>query len=52
MRALGKNHGDIISAYRELGLKAVPIAVEKGRIDASKAKQIEYILTATKAGRE
>jgi predicted short-subunit dehydrogenase-like oxidoreductase (DUF2520 family) len=52
LRALGKNHGDITSAYRELGLKTVPIALEKGRINASKAREIESIFTAPQAGRE
>ena len=44
LHALGKNHGDIISAYRELGLKTVPLALEKGRIDALKAQEIASIL--------
>ena len=44
LQALGKNHNDIISAYRELGLRTVPVAVEKGRIDAQKAREIASIL--------
>jgi predicted short-subunit dehydrogenase-like oxidoreductase (DUF2520 family) len=52
LRALGKNHGDIITAYRELGRKTVPVALEKGRIDAKKAKEMEFILTAPGDGRE
>ena len=42
--ALGEGHDDIISAYRELGLKTVPVALEKGRIDALKAQEILSVL--------
>ncbi len=43
---LEKNHNDILSAYRELGLKTIPVALEKGRIDSRKAREIEAVLTA------
>ena len=44
LQALGKKHSDITSAYRELGLKAVDVALEKGKIDASKAREIISVL--------
>jgi predicted short-subunit dehydrogenase-like oxidoreductase (DUF2520 family) len=45
LSALGKNHSDITSAYRELGLKAVQVALEKGKIDAHKAREITSVLS-------
>jgi len=42
---LEKNHNDVLGAYRELGLKTIPIALEKGRIDSRKAREIEAVLT-------
>lgn len=44
LQALGKNHNDILSAYRELGLKTVPIGLAKGKINAAKAKEMENVL--------
>ena len=45
LQTLGAGHNDIISVYRELGLKTIPIALEKGRIDCRKAREIETVLT-------
>jgi predicted short-subunit dehydrogenase-like oxidoreductase (DUF2520 family) len=45
LRDLEKHHHDILGTYRELGLKTIPIALEKGRIDAHKAREIEAFLT-------
>ena len=45
LRDLEKHHHDILGTYRELGLKTIPIALEKGRIDARKAREIEAVLT-------
>ena len=44
LQALDAGHDDIVSAYRELGLKTVPVALEKGRIDAVKAQEIVSVL--------
>jgi len=44
LRDLEKHHPDILETYRELGLKTIPIALEKGRIDALKAQEIASIL--------
>ena len=44
VRDLEKHHPDILKTYCELGLKTIPIALEKGRIDARKAKEIEAVL--------
>jgi len=49
LRDLENHHHDILEAYRELGLKTIPIALEKGRIDARKAREIEAVLT-TRSG--
>ncbi len=48
LRDLEKHHHDILETYRELGLKTIPIALEKGRIDARKARGIEAALAAAK----
>lgn len=45
---LEKNHNDVLRAYRELGLKTIPIALEKGRIDSRKAGEIEAALSTFK----
>lgn len=44
IEALGDNHNGITSAYRELGLQTVPLALSKGRIDAAKAEEIKIVL--------
>ena len=44
LRDLEKHHHDILETYRELGLKTIPIALEKGRIDTLKAQEIASIL--------
>jgi predicted short-subunit dehydrogenase-like oxidoreductase (DUF2520 family) len=45
LRDLANHHHDILGTYRELGLKTIPIALEKGRIDTCKAREIEAVLT-------
>ncbi|RJO60882.1 MAG: DUF2520 domain-containing protein [Dehalococcoidia bacterium] len=45
LQALSKRHNVITSAYCELGLQTVPVALKKGRIDASKAQEIVSILS-------
>ena len=45
---LEKHHHDILGTYRELGLKTIPIALEKGRIDSQKAREIEVALATAK----
>ncbi len=45
LHGLEKCHNDILGAYSELGLKTIPIALEKGGIDSRKAREIEEALT-------
>lgn len=45
---LEKNPSDAMGVYRELGLKTVPIAIEKGGINSRKAKEIKTILATAK----
>lgn len=42
--ALQKAAPELIPAYRELGLKTIPIALAKGRIDEKQAAELEAIL--------
>ena len=42
--ALDNIDPDITKLYRELGLNTIPIALEKGKLNISKAKEIEDIL--------
>ncbi len=42
--ALEKTAPSLVSAYRELGLQAVPIALAKGRIDQHQAQELQAIL--------
>jgi len=44
LRALKKVAPDLVASYRELGLKTIPIAVAKGRINQGQAGQLEAIL--------
>ncbi len=44
LNALQKVAPDIVSTYRELGLKTIPVALAKGRINQDKAKELEAIL--------
>jgi predicted short-subunit dehydrogenase-like oxidoreductase (DUF2520 family) len=41
---LGKRTPDMVSTYRELGLKTIPIALAKGKIDELKAEELKEIL--------
>jgi predicted short-subunit dehydrogenase-like oxidoreductase (DUF2520 family) len=45
LRDLAKHHNAILETYRELGLQTISIALEKGRIDSHKAREIEAALT-------
>jgi predicted short-subunit dehydrogenase-like oxidoreductase (DUF2520 family) len=38
---------NLLSTYRELGLKTVPIALGKGKIDKERGRQMETVLTGT-----
>jgi predicted short-subunit dehydrogenase-like oxidoreductase (DUF2520 family) len=38
--ALSKDHSDIISTYADLGLQTIPVALEMGKIDISRAREI------------
>ena len=42
--ALQKTAPELIPAYRELGLKTIPIALAKGKIDKKQADELEAIL--------
>ena len=37
---------DLLSTYRELGLKTIPVALGKGKIDEQRAKELEAVLTS------
>ena len=43
--ALKKAAPDLLSTYRELGLKTIPVALGKGKIDEQRAKELEAVLT-------
>ncbi len=45
LAALNIKAPGLLSAYRELGLQTIPIAIEKGGIDAGKAGELTAILT-------
>ena len=45
LAALEKSAPALLSTYRELGLQTVPIAVDKGKIDAGKAEELRSLLT-------
>jgi predicted short-subunit dehydrogenase-like oxidoreductase (DUF2520 family) len=47
LTALNQYFPDIEPLYRELGLKTIPIALAKGRIDAAKACDLEDVLNKT-----
>ena len=44
LAALSQCHADIVSTYADLGLQTIPIALEKGKIDAAMARKIEKIM--------
>lgn len=44
LEALAQRAPAIVSAYRELGLQTIPIALAKGRIDKQKAEELETLL--------
>jgi predicted short-subunit dehydrogenase-like oxidoreductase (DUF2520 family) len=45
--ALEKAAPDLLSTYRELGLKTIPVALGKGKIDEQRAKELEAVLTGS-----
>jgi len=47
LRALRKSAPDLLSAYRELGLQTIPIALAKGKIDERRAEELKAILKQT-----
>jgi len=44
LSALERAAPEILSTYRELGLKTIPIALAKGKIDQVRAKELEALL--------
>ncbi len=46
LNALSQTAPQLLPSYRELGLQTVPIALDKGKIDQNKAKELETILTS------
>lgn len=44
LNALERAAPEILSTYRELGLKTIPIALAKGKIDQERAKELEALL--------
>jgi predicted short-subunit dehydrogenase-like oxidoreductase (DUF2520 family) len=44
LKALEKASPDMLSSYRELGLKTIPIALAKGKIDEQQARELEATL--------
>ncbi|MBE9513272.1 MAG: DUF2520 domain-containing protein [Chloroflexi bacterium] len=50
--ALHKAAPSLLTTYRELGLKTVPIALAKGRINEHQAEELKAILTTTQIGKE
>ena len=44
INALQKVAPSLVSTYRELGLQTIPVALDKGRINQDKAKELEAIL--------
>ncbi|MBI4318243.1 MAG: DUF2520 domain-containing protein [Chloroflexi bacterium] len=47
LAALESRAPEVLAAYRELGLQAIPVALGKGKIDEGKAKQLEQLLART-----
>jgi predicted short-subunit dehydrogenase-like oxidoreductase (DUF2520 family) len=50
LEALQKKAPDLLATYRELGLKTIPIALAKGKIESKQAKELAKILTQKLAG--
>ena len=46
IEALQKRAPDLLETYKELGLKTIPIAQAKGKIDVHQTKELEEILNA------
>jgi len=45
LAALEKSAPALLSTYRELGLQTIPIALDKGKIDAERAEELRRLLT-------
>lgn len=50
LETLEKSSPDTLAAYRELGLKTIPIALAKGRINEPQAEALKTILTVKQPG--
>jgi predicted short-subunit dehydrogenase-like oxidoreductase (DUF2520 family) len=50
LETLEKSSPDILAAYRELGLKTIPIALAKGRINQPQAEALKTTLTVKQPG--
>jgi predicted short-subunit dehydrogenase-like oxidoreductase (DUF2520 family) len=42
--ALGKRNASLLTAYKELGLQTIPIALAKGKVDEKRAEELETLL--------
>ena len=47
LKAMQKTVPEFIATYRELGLKTIPIALSKGRINSKQSDELEAILSQT-----
>lgn len=45
IEALEKEKPYLLSSYKQLGLQTIPIALDKGKIDSDKAKELQTLLT-------
>jgi len=48
LAALEKNAPDLLTLYRELGLKTIPIGIAKGTLSESKAEELRALLQETR----
>lgn len=53
LAALKEKAPELLSTYRELGLKTIPVALAKGKLDGARAEELRRLLspTVTPAGR-
>ena len=52
LSALEKSAPALLSTYRELGMQTVPIALDKGKIDAVRAEELRKLLSRTDGTKE
>lgn len=50
LEALGKEKPYLLSSYKQLGLQTIPIALDKGKINSEKAKELEVLLSKQTQG--